>query len=153
LRMDGQAPLGSASRDGGLPQESVGLIAAGGLLGALAASSCCILPLVFFMLGIGGAWIGRLTALEPYQPAFIAITLGLLASGYYLVYRRRKPACAEGTVCAHPLSRRMVKLALWAATALIAAAIAFPYVAPALLGADPGRRGKRWFESLPCLSS
>ncbi len=39
------------------------LIAAGGILGALAASSCCIVPLVLFGLGIGGAWIGNLTAL------------------------------------------------------------------------------------------
>lgn len=40
-------------------------IAAGGILGAIAASSCCILPLVLFSLGIGGAWIGNLTALAP----------------------------------------------------------------------------------------
>jgi len=38
-------------------------VAAGGLLGALAASSCCILPLVLFGLGIRGAWIGNLTQL------------------------------------------------------------------------------------------
>ena len=33
-------------------------MAAGGLIGALAASSCCILPLVLFALGVSGAWIG-----------------------------------------------------------------------------------------------
>jgi len=32
------------------------LMAAGGLVGALAASSCCILPLVLFSLGVSGAW-------------------------------------------------------------------------------------------------
>jgi mercuric ion transport protein len=32
-----------------------------GLLGALAASSCCILPLVLFSLGVSGAWIGNFT--------------------------------------------------------------------------------------------
>ncbi|WP_342634038.1 mercuric transporter MerT family protein [Mesorhizobium waimense] len=41
------------------------LLVAGGLLGALAASSCCIVPLVLFSLGIGGAWISNLTALAP----------------------------------------------------------------------------------------
>ena len=40
--------------------------AAGGMLGALAASSCCILPLALFTLGISGAWIANLTALAPY---------------------------------------------------------------------------------------
>jgi len=33
-----------------------------------------------------------------------------------------------------PLPGRIVKLALWLATALVAAAIAFPYIAPMLLG-------------------
>ncbi|HKF61134.1 MAG TPA: mercuric transporter MerT family protein [Dongiaceae bacterium] len=113
----------------------MGLVAAGGMLGALAATSCCIIPLVLFALGIGGAWIGDLTALAPYQPIFIAATLIFLGTGYYLVYRRRDAACADGRLCARPLPRRGVKLALWAATTLIASAIAFPYLARALLGA------------------
>lgn len=109
-------------------------VAAGGILGAIAASSCCILPLVLFSLGAGGAWIGNLTALAPYQPIFVAITLGFLGYGYWLVYRKSKVTCADGTVCARPLPNLMVKLALWLATALVVAAIAFPYVAPILLG-------------------
>src|SRR5215472_16544699 len=47
--------------------------AVGGLMGAVAASSCCILPLLLFSLGVSGAWIGNLTRLAPYQPYFIAI--------------------------------------------------------------------------------
>ena len=109
-------------------------VAAGGILGAMAASSCCILPLVLFSLGAGGAWIGNLTALAPYQPIFVAITLGFLGYGYWLVYRKSEAACADGAACARPLPNRIVKLGLWLATALVAAAIAFPYVAPILLG-------------------
>ena len=109
------------------------LAAAGGMLGALAASSCCILPLVLFSLGIGGAWIGNLTALAPYQPVFVAITLGLLGYGFRLAYGKRT-ACADGGACAQPLPNRLVKTALWVATALVAAALAFPYIAPRLLG-------------------
>ena len=111
-----------------------GLIAAGGILGAIAASSCCILPLALFSLGAGGVWIGNLAALTPYQPIFVAITAGFLAYGYYLVYWKPRKACADGSACARPLPGRIVKIALWAATILVAAAIAFPYVAPALLG-------------------
>lgn len=108
------------------------LIAGGGILGALAASSCCILPLVLFSLGISGAWIGNLTALAPYKPYFAAATLGLLGYGYYLVYVRPKQACADGS-CARPLPNRLVKLSLWLATVLVVAALAFDYVAPLLL--------------------
>lgn len=109
-------------------------IAAGGILGAIAASSCCILPLVLFSLGIGGAWIGNLTALAPYQPVFVVITLGFLGYGYWLVYRKPKEDCAEGASCARPLPNKIVKLSLWLATVLVLAAMAFPYVAPILLG-------------------
>ena len=110
------------------------LLAAGGVLGALAASSCCILPLVLFGMGAGGAWIGTLSALSPYQPIFIAITVGFLGTGFYLVYRKPAADCAADGACAQPLPRRSVKLVLWAATVLGAAAAAFPYIAPALLG-------------------
>ncbi|MGH8614610.1 MAG: mercuric transporter MerT family protein, partial [Gammaproteobacteria bacterium] len=44
------------------------LLSLGGILAAIAASSCCVLPLVLFTLGISGAWISNLTALAPYQP-------------------------------------------------------------------------------------
>ena len=45
-----------------------GLFATLGLAGAFLASACCIVPLVLVTLGISGAWIGNLTALEPYKP-------------------------------------------------------------------------------------
>ena len=63
------------------------LMAAGGILGALAASSCCIVPLALIGLGVSGAWIGNLTRLAPYQPCFIVATLGFLGAGYWLVFR------------------------------------------------------------------
>ena len=47
--------------------------AAGGILGAVAASSCCMLPLLLFTLGASGPWIGTLVRLAPYQPYFIAV--------------------------------------------------------------------------------
>lgn len=107
-------------------------IAAGGILGALAASSCCILPLALFSLGISGAWIGNLTALAPYKPYFAAATLALIGYGYYLVYAKPKAQCADGA-CARPLPNRLVKSSLWIATVLVAAALAFDYAAPLLL--------------------
>jgi len=110
------------------------LVVAGGLLGSFAASSCCIIPLVLFSLGAGGAWIGKLTALAPYQPIFVTFTLAFLSYGYWLVYRRPKAVCAEGDACAHPLPRQSLKLGLWVATLIVAAALAFPFVAPILLG-------------------
>ena len=109
------------------------LAAAGGIIGALAASSCCILPLALFSLGIGGAWIGNFTQLAPYQPFFIAATLAFIGSGYWLVYRSGKLACADGGACARPLPNKLVKFSLIAATAIVIVAWGFDYIAPYVL--------------------
>jgi mercuric ion transport protein len=122
----------SAPDHAGNEQTRARWIAAGGILGALAASSCCVLPLVLFSLGISGAWIANLTALAPYKPYFAAATIALLGYGYYLVYVRPKQACADGS-CARPLPNRVVKTSLWIATVLVAIALAFDYIAPLLL--------------------
>jgi mercuric ion transport protein len=109
------------------------LMAAGGLVGALAASSCCILPLVLFSLGVSGAWIGNFTRLAPYQPYFLAVTTGCLGYGYWLVYRSTKLACADGDACARPLPNRLVKTGLILASLLAVAALGFDFLAPLLL--------------------
>jgi mercuric ion transport protein len=98
-------PIGDASS-----QRSQKLAVVGGILGAIAASSCCILPLVLFSLGISGAWIGNLTALAPYQPYFIAATLACLGYdiGWFTGARRslaRKARFAPGR-CRTISSRR-----------------------------------------------
>ncbi len=131
--MDGvdRPKIGVSERAAGRREE---LAVAGSVLGGLASMSCCIVPLVLFAFGIGGAWIGNLTALAPYQPIVIVITLAFLAMGYYLVHRKSRVVCADVQACARPLPRRGVKLALWLATSFVAAALAFPYVAGLLLG-------------------
>jgi mercuric ion transport protein len=87
-------------------------------------------PLVLFGLGVSGAWIGNLTRLAPYQPYFIAATAGCLGGGYWLMYRSRKMACADGQVCGRPLPNRTVKAGLVLATILVSAAVAFDFLAP-----------------------
>ena len=113
------------------------MIAAGGILGAIAASTCCIVPLILFSLGVSGAWIGNLTALEPYKPFFILMTIGFLGYGYWMVYRKPKE-CGEGEACARPLPSKLVKTSLWGATILVILATFWnwiaPVVAPILLG-------------------
>lgn len=126
------APTAMAERSATRGQR---LVAAGGILGAVAASSCCIIPLILFSLGISGAWIGNLTALAPYKPLFVTGTAAILGYGYYLVYWKPQQACADGAACARPIPGRLVRIALWTATVLVIAAFAFDYVAPLLLGA------------------
>ena len=59
---------------------------AGGLA-AILASTCCLGPLVLITLGFSGAWIGNLTALEPYRPIFIGVALVALFFAWRRIYR------------------------------------------------------------------
>jgi mercuric ion transport protein len=105
------------------------LVAAGSVLGALAASACCVAPLLLFGLGVSGAWIGHLTRLAPYQPYFLATTLACLGYGYWLRVRSRR-SCADDAVCARPLANRIVTTGLVVATVLVVAAVAVDVLAP-----------------------
>ena len=104
--------------------------AAGGALGAILASSCCILPLILISLGVSGAWIGSLTALEAYKPVFIGIAAVFIAAGFWHVYFRKAEPCEDGTVCARPDSARLTKAALWISTILVLLAATIDYWAP-----------------------
>jgi mercuric ion transport protein len=126
------AAMAIKSDNGITPRAGQTLLAAG-VVGALASSSCCILPLALFSLGVSGAWIGNLTRLAPYQPYIIAATVALLACGYWLVYRASRVECAEGAACARPLPNRLVKGALVGATVLVVVALGFDVLAPFFL--------------------
>lgn len=133
-----QATEGAAARERAphrLDERTQRTIFAGGsVLGALAMSSCCIVPLVLFSLGITGAWIGNLTSLYPYKPYFFVATAVFLGLGFYRTYRKPgAAACDADGQCGTPLSMRITKSALWLSTVLVLAALAFPYYAPLLL--------------------
>jgi mercuric ion transport protein len=104
-------------------------VAIGSVIGAMAASACCVLPFVLFSLGIGGAWMGNLTAMAPYKPFFVILTAGLIGYGYYLRRRSETRTCES---CIRP-SSKLTSLAFWAAAILLALALIFPYAASVLL--------------------
>jgi mercuric ion transport protein len=112
--------------------ERPAIAAVGGILGGIASISCCVLPLVFVLVGISGAWIGNLTALSRWQPAFIAIAAGFIVYGHWSAYRPHKVCRADG-VCARPLPRRLVGAGLWTGTALVAVGVAVAYLLPLVM--------------------
>jgi len=105
----------------------------GAVTAAIAASVCCVVPFVLLAVGIGGAWVGSLSALAPYRPLFIVVSLGFLGYAFYRIYRKPKAdECEPGTYCAVPQSNRINKIVLWVVTILILGLFAFPYVMPHL---------------------
>lgn len=106
------------------------VFAAGGVFGAVLASTCCVVPLLFITLGISGAWIGNLTALEPYKPYFAAVALVFIGLGFRQVYFKARPACVDGSYCAKPQSSIIAKIALWVATVVVLLALTIDWWAP-----------------------
>lgn len=103
----------------------------GGVAAAIAASLCCVGPLVLVMLGIGGAWIANLAVLEPYRPLFLGIGVVFMVLAYRKIYRA--PAaqdCTPGSLCALPQTNSVYKILFWMVAVLMLLAIGFPYIAP-----------------------
>lgn len=101
---------------------------AGSLFGALAMTSCCILPLVLVSFGVGGVWIAQLTALYAYKWYTFSVASAFIGYGFWKVHRAETGECREGTACARPINRRIMKASLWLATVVTAIAMIFPYV-------------------------
>ncbi len=106
------------------------IFAAGSVIGAILASICCVVPLLFVMLGISGAWIGNLTALEPYKPYFSAVALVFIGLGFRQIYYKARPTCVDGSYCAKPQSAVITKTALWLSTVVVLLALTINWWAP-----------------------
>lgn len=105
---------------------------AGALGAAFLASLCCIGPLLFAALGIGGA--GVLVKLERYRTHFTIATLLALGAGFYFTYGKPKTAPGDVCGCELPRSRRVGRALLWVATVLVIGIWGFPYLAERLFG-------------------
>jgi mercuric ion transport protein len=76
-------------------------------LAAIGASVCCVVPLVLVLMGISGAWIANLTALDAWRPWFSAATLVCLGWAFWMLYGpaarcRTDGACVEPALIATP---------------------------------------------------
>lgn len=103
-----------------------------GVLAAVGASVCCVGPLLLLTLGIGGAWIGNLTAFEPYRPIFI----GLVLLFFGLAFRRlyvAKQVCTAGSLCNGPVGLSRQRLVFWLVAVFALCLLAVPITAPLLM--------------------
>ena len=103
-----------------------------GLLAAIGATACCTAPLIFVALGLGGAWMSSLHALEPYAPFFMAATALFLGIAFYRLYILPR-RCAPGTACIAPAvqkhQRMRQRIAFWVVTKVVLLVMLFPFFA------------------------
>ncbi|MDX8400291.1 MAG: mercuric transporter MerT family protein [Gallionellaceae bacterium] len=118
-----EAPISQLANDSSsLPKGT--LIAS--VIAGITASACCLGPLVLLMLGISGSWISNLTAMEPYRPIFIGITLLFLGLAFRKLYLLPQ-SCAVDAPCAKPANLRKQRIVFWLVTAMVTAMVAFPW--------------------------
>lgn len=100
-------------------------IVLGSIVTAVAASACCLGPVVFSALG-AGALGAAAVRFEPYRPVFLALTGALLIAAFYTTYRSREDeVCADGTC--RPASRRAARVVVWIAALIVLLLVTFPY--------------------------
>lgn len=99
----------------------------GGVLGGIGASACCVGPLALLGMGVGGAWIAHLTALEPYRPIFIGLTALFVGLAFWRLYLSPN-RCASGEACLNGRNRGVQRLLFWISVPLIIGLIASPWV-------------------------
>ena len=100
-----------------------------GVLAAIGASLCCVGPLVLLGMGISGAWIGSLSALEPVRPLFMAVTLIFLGLAFRRLYLLPQ-VCAPETPCADPRTLARQRAIFWLVTTALLGLLAVPWLAP-----------------------
>lgn len=103
----------------------------GGVFTGIGASACCLGPFLLLSMGIGGAWIGHLTALEPYRPVFIALTLLFLGMTFRKLYLVPQ-TCATGGACIADRSRKTQRILFWTLLPVVLLIIASPWILPLL---------------------
>ena len=97
-----------------------------GLLAALAASLCCIAPLIAVLGGISGI-ASAFSWIEPFRPYLTGFTVVVFAFAWYQQLRKNA-AAAENCDCnGKPEPFLKSKKFLLAVTLLSAVLIAFPY--------------------------
>ncbi len=103
-----------------------------GLLAGIGASACCVGPILLLSMGIGGSWIGNLTAMTTYRPYLIGLTLVLLGLAFRKLYLLPQ-SCEVGSACASPGTLKKQRIVFWIVSFFILVMITFPYYGPYLL--------------------
>ncbi|WP_334180368.1 mercuric transporter MerT family protein [Pseudoxanthomonas sp.] len=99
----------------------------GAAAAAVGASVCCVLPLVLVLMGISGAWIANLTALDAWRPWLSALTVLCLGWAFWTLYRSDAQRCSTEGACMDPVLLRRRRRWFWIASGVIVLLLLFPY--------------------------
>jgi mercuric ion transport protein len=121
-----------SARDADRP--SAGLLVLASAASAI-ASACCVVPLVFAIVGISGAWIARLRVFEPYSPGLSVLAVASLGMAAWQIFSRRRSdrdaTCGvDGTQRGCDRDRTLARRWFWGVAVLTLIPIVVPLAAP-----------------------
>jgi mercuric ion transport protein len=76
---------------------ALGLVAG---LGAVAASSCCVVPFGLAALGAGAGILGELEAIAEWRTTLLLVSIAAIVAGWGAGWLKGPIACAPGASCA-----------------------------------------------------
>ena len=115
---------------------ALGLIAG---LGAVVASSCCVIPLGLAAIGAGAGVLGGVEMVAEWRVLFLAVSALAIVGGWGAWWWKRPAACASGSSCASPQQSRATLALLLCASLIVVLAASWGYIDPVLLKLFRGR--------------
>ena len=113
-----------------------GALAVAGILtglGAIAASSCCAIPLALASFGAGTGVFGMLEGLAFWRIPLLVASVAGVSLAWLIWWRARQAACEIGSNCAKRARSRVTVPILLIATAMLATAAGWNYIELPLL--------------------
>jgi mercuric ion transport protein len=109
---------------------ALGLVAG---LGAVVASSCCVIPLGFAALGAGTGVLGGLEKVAEWRVPLLAISALAIVGGWGAWWWKRPAPCVAGLACASPRRSRATLALLLFASLIVMLAASWGYMDSLLL--------------------
>lgn len=102
-------------------------------VGAVAVSSCCVLPLALSFAGVGSAWFGGLTGLIGYRTHFLGAAILALTAASAFAFWRWRAQCTSGGACTRSAGNRLTYGILGISTLLVSVAAAWSWIEPVII--------------------
>lgn len=108
-------------------------------LGAVVASSCCVIPLGLAALGAGASILGGVEMVAEWRIVLLAISTLAIALGWGAWWWKRPVACVSGSACVSPRRSHATLGLLLSASLVVVLAANWTHIDPVLLKIYRGR--------------
>lgn len=102
-------------------------------VGAIIASSCCVIPLGLAAVGAGASIFGGLEMVAEWRVPLLSLSGLAIAGGWGAWWFKQPVACEPWTSCATPQRSRSTLALLLCASTIVLAAASWDYIDPVLL--------------------